>query len=289
MRIFVAGAEGQVATCLKRVGGETVETFGRARMDLLDADAVQAAVDAYQPDVVINAAAYTAVDKAETDRDAAFALNATGAETLARATAAHGCPILHLSTDYVFDGSKPAPYSETDPTGPLGVYGQSKLAGEQAVAAANLRAFILRTAWVYSPYGANFLRTMLNLAASRPRIGVVADQLGNPTSALAIAEALLEMARSEKLADPAHAGVYHLTAQGEASWADFATEIFRQSAALGGPAAEVDRITTAEFPRPAPRPANSRLNCDKLAAVFGLRLPDWRLSMTSCLRDPIFR
>ena len=186
--------------------------------------------------------------------------------------------MLQVSTDYVFDGAKPSPYVEGDPVGPLGVYGRSKLAGERAVAAANPRHAILRTAWVYAPYGANFVRTMLRIAGNKPEVGVVADQRGCPTSALDIATTLLGVAARMASApgDPELCGVFHMAARGEAVWADVAEAVFAASRAKGGPSATVRRITTADFPTQAARPANSRLDCTKLERVYGLVLPEWR-------------
>jgi len=250
-------------------------------LDLAEPSGIAAALAAARPDVVVNAAAYTGVDKAESERDLAFAVNGAGAGAVATAARALGVPLIHISTDYVFDGSKPAAYVETDPTAPLGVYGASKLAGEQAVLAAYPGAVICRTAWVYSPFGANFVKTMLRLAETREELGVVADQIGNPTSALDIADAVLTLARRLKDDPAAETGIFHMSGSGEASWADLAEAIFGASAAHGGPTARVRRITTADYPTPAPRPANSRLDCRKLAEVHGLSLPDWRPSLAA--------
>lgn len=283
MRIAVSGREGQVVRALiERAAwrGHEIVALGRPQLDLADPATVLPALTAARPELVISAGAYTAVDKAESEADAAFAVNADGARAMARAARELGVPLVHLSTDYVFDGAKAAPYAESDPVGPAGVYGASKLAGERAIAEEyGANSAILRTAWVYSPFGANFLKTMLRLAGDRDEVGVVADQLGNPSSALDIADALLGVA--ERLqADPAAdlRGIFHMTAQGEASWADFAEAIFAASAAQGGPHARVRRIATAEYPTPARRPANSRLDCSLLASAYGIRLPDWRQS-----------
>jgi len=294
MKIAVTGKTGQVALALserasgaERAGsGAEVALLGRPELDLAAPASIAAAIAAVRPDVVVNAAAYTAVDQAETQRDTAFAVNGAGAGAVAAAAWALGVPLIHISTDYVFDGGKPAPYAEGDATAPLGVYGASKLAGEAAVLAAHPAAVILRTAWVYSPFGGNFVKTMLRLAATRddsnvPReIRVVADQIGNPTSALDIADGVLALAQRLVAAPAAAAGVFHMAGSGEASWADLAVAVFAASAAQGGPAAKVHRISTADYPTPAPRPANSRLNCAKLAQAYGLRLPDWRASVT---------
>jgi len=283
MKLVVTGVSGQVAQSLadRAPPGVTVIALGRPAIDLADPAGIAPALARLDADVVVNAAAYTAVDKAESDRDAAFAVNATGAGAVAGAAQALGLPLIHLSTDYVFDGAKAGAYVETDQPCPTGVYGASKLAGEAAVLAAHPGAVIARTAWVYSAFGANFVKTMLRLAASRDELGVVADQIGNPTSAGDIADGLLQIAANllARRGDRALAGVFHMTGHGEATWADLAEAVFAASAARGGPAALVRRITTAEYPTPARRPANSRLDCAHLAAVHGVRLPDWRGSV----------
>ncbi|MEH6488039.1 dTDP-4-dehydrorhamnose reductase [Hyphomonas oceanitis] len=287
--ILVAGRSGQVARALAATplpAAVKLVALGRPDLDLLDPNSITRAMDRVLPDLVINAAAYTAVDQAETDDANAFALNADGAAHLAKAAAERGAPILHLSTDYVFDGSKSGPYVETDPVAPLGVYGASKLAGEKAVAAANPDHLILRTAWVYSAVGKNFVKTMLRLADTRDEVGVVADQVGNPTSAADIAWALIAMAQRIRSGPAAYVpGVYHMTATGDASWADFAEAIFAASAALGGPSANVNRIGSSEFPAPVKRPGNSRLDCGRLSAAFGVTLPDWQGSTLACVTE----
>jgi dTDP-4-dehydrorhamnose reductase len=285
MRLVVTGVSGQVALSLadRAPAGVTVLALGRPAIDLADPAGIAPALAQLDAEVVVNAAAYTAVDKAESDREAAFAVNATGAGAVAGAAHALGLPLIHLSTDYVFDGAKATAYLETDSPCPTGVYGASKLAGETAVMAAHPGAVIARTAWVYSPFGANFVKTMLRLAASRDDLGVVDDQIGNPTSAGDIADGLLQIAANllARRDDPALAGLFHMTGSGEASWADLAEAVFAASAARGGPTARVGRITTAQYPTPARRPANSRLDCARLAAVHGVRLPDWRPSVDS--------
>lgn len=290
-KVLVAGASGQVARALVDTApADTVDlvALGRPQMDLADWPSVEAAVRAVAPDIVINAAAYTGVDQAESEETAALLINAEGAGFLASAAAKAGAPILHLSTDFVFAGDKSSPYLETDPVGPTGAYGRTKLAGERAVADANPRHAILRTAWVYSPYGKNFAKTMLRFGETREEVGVVHDQRGNPTSAHDIAEGLWRIARQIVDApDTLSPGIFHMTSTGEASWAEFAEEIFRLSAALGGPVARVRRITTAEFPTPTRRPANSRLDCTKLADAFGLILPHWQASTHTCVEQLI--
>ncbi len=282
MKLAVTGTSGQVVRALieRAPAGVMVVALGRPAIDLADPAGIAPALAAIGADAVVNAAAYTAVDKAETDRDAAFAINAAGAGAVAAAARTLGLPLIHISTDYVFDGTKRAPYVETDRPAPTGVYGASKLAGEVAVTAAHPDAVIARTAWVYSPFGANFVKTMLRLAATRDELGVVADQVGNPTSALDIADAVLAIAANllARPDDPTLRGVFHMTGSGEASWADFAAQVFAASVARGGPVARVKPIATTEYPTPARRPANSRLDCSRLAAAHGVRLPDWRVS-----------
>jgi len=283
MRIVVTGKSGQVVTAIIERGASSgVEIFavGRPEFDLANANAGLSAIADAKPDVIVSAAAYTAVDKAESDEQCAELSNVGGPAAIARLAADLSVPVVHLSTDYVFDGAKKVPYIETDPTNPLGVYGRTKLAGEQAVAAATPNHTILRTAWVYSPFGKNFLKTMLRVGAERNSLNVVNDQIGNPTSALDIADAVIKVSRnlythpdSEELR-----GLFHLTGTGDASWADFATEIFAVSSGLGGPASEVVPITTADYPTPAQRPANSRLLTAKLRHVHGVVMPAWQTS-----------
>ncbi|WJS99124.1 dTDP-4-dehydrorhamnose reductase [Novosphingobium humi] len=279
MRIAVTGKSGQVVTSLIDRAGMGIEiiALGRPELDLGDPGSVGPAIAAARPDVVVSAAAYTAVDRAESEEEVAFAINGAGAGAVSAAARALGVPVIHISTDYVFDGTKPEPYVESDPVAPLGAYGRSKLAGERAVIAAAPDAVILRTAWVYSPFGANFVKTMLRLAQTRDELGVVADQIGNPTSARDIADAVLAIAfQLYNAPETAPRGIFHMTGTGEGSWADLAEVVFAASAALGGPSAQVRRITTADYPTPAARPANSRLCCDRLAGAYGLRPRPWR-------------
>ena len=284
MRIAVTGREGQVARSLAESGpgrGHEIVLLGRPTLDLLDPMTIGPAIRAARPDAVINAGAYTAVDRAESEPEIAEAVNGRGAGVVADVARDLGVPILQVSTDYVFDGTKSLPYVETDPTGPLGAYGRSKLLGERLVADTHPRHAILRTAWVYAPFGANFVRTMLRLGATRDEVGVVADQHGCPTSALDIAGTLLAIA--ERMAadpsDAALAGIFHMTARGEAVWADVAAATFAASTKRGGPSARVKRIATADYPTPARRPANSRLDGGKLQRTYGLALPQWQVSL----------
>ncbi len=285
--ILVFGRNGQVARELARLGeatGRAMTFAGRDRLDLADLAGVEALIATTAPDAVINAAAYTAVDRAEREPDDAFALNRDFPAAIAAACAARTIPLVHFSTDYVFDGTSPRPYVETDPTHPIGVYGASKLAGEQAVTAASGPAVILRTSWVYSAYGTNFVKTMLALAAHRAEVSVVADQIGRPTWARDCAEAAL--AAVDALAGaPELAGLYHLSGAGDASWADLAAAVFAESAQRGGRTAKVRPITTAEYPTPARRPANSRLDCGKIEAAGLWRLRSWRESLAACMTE----
>jgi dTDP-4-dehydrorhamnose reductase len=233
--------------------------------------------------VLVSAAAYTDVNKAESEPDVAECINGQAAGLLAARARALGIPIIHLSTDYVFDGEKPGPYRENDPLNPLSAYGQSKAKGEQAVAAAHPRHVIVRTSWVYSPFGRNFVRTMLDIARRHPEIRVVSDQVGNPTAAADIATAILSVARQLRGDDDQRYGLFHMSATGTASWAEFATAIFKASAERGGPSARVVPISTAEYPTPAKRPRNSRLDCSKIANTYGITLPDWRTSLGPCI------
>jgi dTDP-4-dehydrorhamnose reductase len=285
IRIAVTGSKGQVATSLLERAGPKAEVvaLGRPVFDLTDRAAVLAGLEAARPDIVVNAAAYTAVDKAEVEEAVATRVNGDGAGHVAEAAARLGVPLMHLSTDYVFDGALDRPYREDDPTAPTGAYGRSKLAGEKLVTERCEDSVVLRTAWVYSPFGANFVRTMLRLNETRDGVGVVADQRGNPTSALDIADALIAIAvRVKDDASLALRGVFHLTGSGEATWADFAEAVFREAAARGRRQTHVKRIATADYPTPARRPANSRLDNEKLARVYGVRLPEWRQSVVDC-------
>lgn len=289
MRVIalVAGQNGQVARSLAALSSRDVEfvTVGRPELDITDAASVARVIERVEPAVVVNPAAYTAVDKAESASDAAFSVNHIGARNVAEAAASANLPVIHFSTDYVFAGDKKGRYSEDDPPGPTGVYGRSKLAGEAAVAAVNPAHVILRTAWIYSPYGANFLKTMLGLAAERDVLRVVGDQQGTPTYAPDIAVGVAAVI-GRIVADP-HGldwrGVFHMVAQGETDWAGFAETIFAVSSALGGPSAAVERIRTADYPTPARRPANSRLETAKLRRIFQHELPDWRNGVERCL------
>ena len=280
MRLAVTGSRGQLASALLEAAqarDAEVVTLCRPRFDLANALSVAEAIGSLDADVLINAAAYTAVDRAETEEAAAFAANASGAGFVARACAARGIPIIHLSTDYVFDGRKDAPYVETDLTSPVSVYGKSKLAGEVQVARASAEHIILRTAWVHSPFGANFVKTMLRLGKEREEISVVSDQLGTPTYAPHLAAAIVTIAQRILAAPGSTAwGVYHCANEGEGTWHDVAITAFQASLVLGGPFARVRPIPSSKYPVAAKRPMNSRLDSTKLADAFAVRLPTWQ-------------
>ncbi|WLD99238.1 dTDP-4-dehydrorhamnose reductase [Agrobacterium leguminum] len=281
MRLAVTGKNGQVVSALLALASAELEivALGRPELDLAQPETVLKALREVKPDVVVSAAAYTTVDKAESEQDIAFAVNRDGARAVAQAASDIGIPIIHLSTDYVFDGTKATAYVENDPTGPTSVYGRSKLEGERAVSEATDNYVVLRTAWVYSEYGNNFVKTMLRLSENRDEINVVADQFGCPTSANDIAAAVVTIAR--KLVEdssPPLRGVFHLSGTGETNWANFAKQIFVLSAENGGKSIVVNDITTEQYPTPARRPANSRLDCSKLEEVYGIKLPSWQTS-----------
>lgn len=284
--ILITGGRGQLASALARLARVPVHLVGRPDFDFDRPETIAACFRAANPSLVVNAAAYTAVDAAEKDQDAAFRANRDGPAALARLCRDAGIPLIHVSTDYVFDGTKPSPYLETDPTGPQGVYGASKLAGEQAVLASGAQAIILRTAWVYAAEGKNFLLTMLNLGKTRDRLTVVADQHGCPTAAADLADAILAIA--ERIGrdgwEERFGGVFHASGTGETTWHGFAAAIFDEAARLGAKVPVVEPIPTSAYPTPAKRPANSRLDCDRLAAVFGLRLPPWHDSVVRTVR-----
>lgn len=288
--LLVLGRSGQVARELAKLRAPPGYEFGfvgREECDLSSTDA-GALVKARRPAAVINAAAYTAVDRAESEPEAAFRLNRDMPATASAACTRLGVPFVHFSTDYVFDGNKPTPYVETDPIAPAGVYGRSKAEGEAAVLQSGARAAVLRTSWVYSAYGANFVKTMLRLAADREEVGVVADQQGRPTWAADCARGALMAARALIEGRAEAADVFHLAGEGDATWADFAEEVFAQSAARGGASARVRRIRTEDYPTPARRPANSRLETDKLQRTFSWAPGPWKASLAACLSEMEF-
>lgn len=288
IRLAVTGLTGQVVSALIARAPKNVEiiALGRPQLELGRRDTVLASFKTIHCDAIINAAAYTTVDKAESEPALAMRINGEGAGFVAEAAAALNLPLLHLSTDYVFSGELEHPYREDEPTGPTGAYGRSKLEGEKRIAAIHPNHLILRTAWVYSPYGANFLKTMLRLGETRNEVGVVSDQIGNPTSALDIADALFLISRriiEDK--SPELRGVFHIAGQGEASWADFATRIFEAASRHGRGETKVKRITTEDYSTPAKRPLNSRLDTGKIKSHYGISLPDWRNSVETCVQQ----
>lgn len=285
MKVFVAGAAGQLARALvdRAPSDAQLLALGRPELDLERREGAHRIAE-FAPDAIINAAAYTAVDAAESDSGHAFAINRDGAAWLAGIAAQRKIPFLHVSTDYVFDGAKDEAYTEDDAPNPQTAYGRTKRAGEEAVLTTHPTALIFRTAWVYSPYGQNFVKTMLRLAAERESLRVVNDQIGNPTSAHDIAAALLDIAGQVMRRDDHPGGIYHLAASGETTWFGFAEAIMRLAGDLGGRTIPVAPIATSDYPTPAKRPANSRLDCGKLDRDFGLRLPGWRESLAVAMR-----
>jgi dTDP-4-dehydrorhamnose reductase len=277
LRLLVFGRTGQVATELLRLAGPglAVEALGRDRADLSEPNACAAAIDRAEADVVVNAAAWTAVDRAEVEEDAAHVVNAAAPGAIALACAARRMPFLHVSTDYVFDGSGETPRAEDAPVAPLNAYGRSKLAGERAVAAAGGQHVVLRTSWVFAGHGSNFVATMLRVGATRSRLTVVDDQVGGPTPAAAIAAALVAIARAFG-EGRGRSGIYHFAGAPDASWRGFAEAVFD---AAGGPRPEVAAIRTADWPTPAARPLNSRLDCARIAQDYGVGRPDWRAAL----------
>ncbi|WP_149139804.1 dTDP-4-dehydrorhamnose reductase [Gemmobacter caeruleus] len=278
MTLLIFGQTGQVARELARRAPDA-RFLGRAEADLSDPAACAAAIRAQRPDAVINAAAWTAVDKAETEEEAATLVNGAAPGAMAQACADLDIPLVHISTDYVFDGAGTLPFRPSDPTAPLGAYGRSKLAGEVAVRASGARHVILRTSWVFSAHGANFVKTMLRLGADRPALRVVADQIGGPTPADAIAAACLTLA--DALREGAAGGTHHFAGAPETSWAGFARETF----ALAGLPVTVEDIPSDAYPTPARRPLNSRLDCSALAADFGIMQPDWRAALAHVITE----
>jgi len=277
--ILVFGQTGQVARELQRLAPHAV-FLGREQADLTDPSACAAAIRARQPAAVINAAAWTAVDRAEAEEPAAQVVNADSPGAMARECAALGVPMIQLSTDYVFDGAGTRPFAPADPTAPLNAYGRSKLAGEQAVRAAGGAHVILRTSWVFSAHGGNFVKTMLRLGAERDELTIVADQIGGPTPARAIASACLTLAEALRQ-NPALSGTHHFTGTPATSWADFARAIMDQA----GLRAHVRDIPTSAYPTPARRPLNSRLDCSLLTAQFGITQPDWRTHLAEVIAE----
>jgi dTDP-4-dehydrorhamnose reductase len=287
MKILVFGAGGQIGREVCRAAWPpryTLLPLDRKAVDITKSAAVSAMLDRETPDLAINLAAFTAVDRAESEPEAAWAVNCAGAAHIAAACDESATPLIHLSTDYVFDGRKAEPYREEDAVGPLGVYGRSKEAGERAVRAAAARHVILRTAWVFGAYGANFVKTMLRLAAQRPVLRVVADQRGCPTAAADIAAALIVIAEYIERSEAKWA-TYHFVGAGAASWHGFAEAIFDLAAPQPAARPQVEPISTDQYPTPARRPMNSVLDCRKIAEAFGIQPPPWRVGLASVIRE----
>ncbi len=285
MKILITGQHGQVSRelQLRLQGLGELIVLGRDQLDLADADQIRQHVRAHRPGLIINAAAHTAVDLAESEPDAAFAINAIAPGILAEEAKALGIPLIHYSTDYVFDGSKPAPYTETDTPNPLGVYGQSKLAGEQAITAVGGEHLILRTSWVYSNHGKNFLLTMQRLLQEKPQMRIVADQIGAPTWAGSIANSTRALIERWQAGEPGEWGIYHLTAGGETSWFGFAQAIGKHLREQDKACAELEPIPSSAYPTPAQRPLNSRLDCSRLLQQWHVSQPHWQDALRECL------
>ena len=285
LNILISGKTGQVAVELQKhlAGLGNLIVLGRDVLDLSQPEQIRAQVRAHKPDLIIIAAAHTAVDQAESEPELAFAINAIAPGVFAEEAAALGIPLIHYSTDYVFDGSKPAPYTEDDATNPLGVYGKSKLAGELAIAASGAQHVILRTSWVYSTHGKNFLLTMQSLLQERPELRVVADQIGAPTWAGTIARSTRALIERWQAGDAGAWGTYHLTASGETSWFGFTQAIAAHLSAQGKTCATLEPIPASAYPTPAARPQNSRLDCSKLAREWAVTQPDWEAALSECV------
>ena len=287
LNILISGKTGQVAVELQKhlAGLGNLIVLGRDVLDLSQPEHIRAQVRAHKPDLIIIAAAHTAVDQAESEPELAFAINAIAPGVFAEEAAALGIPLIHYSTDYVFDGSKPAPYTEDDATNPLGVYGKSKLAGELAIAASGAQHVILRTSWVYSTHGKNFLLTMQRLLQERAELRVVADQIGAPTWAGTIARSTRALIERWQAGDAGAWGTYHLTASGETSWFGFTQAIAAHLSAQGKTCATLEPIPASAYPTPAARPQNSRLDCSKLAREWGVTQPDWEAALSECVAE----
>ena len=286
LRIAVTGLAGQVVSALFERAARDVEliALGRPQFDLAVRSAVSSSLRASRCNAIISAAAYTSVDRAESEPDIAMLINGDGAGYVAEMAAELRVPLVHLSTDYVFDGKLDRPYVESDLTKPTGAYGSSKLSGEQKIATIHPNHAILRTSWVYSPFGVNFVKTMLRVGQTRDEVSVVDDQIGNPTSALDIADSTLAIVQ-RLCADPAQElrGVFHMTGAGSATWADLAELVFAEAEKHRRKRPRVNRILTKDYPTPARRPANSRLDNSKLQSVYHLTLPPWRQSVANCV------
>ncbi|MEL7557768.1 dTDP-4-dehydrorhamnose reductase [Stutzerimonas chloritidismutans] len=287
MKILITGSAGQLSRELQlALAGEgKVLALGHKLLDLAEPTQIRRQVRLLRPDLIVNAAAYTAVDSAQGDRERAFAVNATGPGVLAEEAAALGVPLIHYSTDYVFDGSKTEPYREEDLPAPLSVYGASKLAGEQAIQAVGGDHLILRTSWVYSLHGRNFLLTMQRLLQERDALSVVDDEIGAPTWAGTIAQVTAEIVRKRRSGSGGPGGLYHLTASGETSWYGFACHIAQHLQNQGRLRARIEPVRSADYPTAAQRPLNSRLSCARLQHDWQVTLPNWETALQQCLGD----
>ena len=287
MKVLINGRHGQVSHELQRRLGAVGEliVLGRDQLDLAQPDQIRRQVQNIRPDLIINAAAHTAVDLAESEPQAAFAINAVAPGVLAEEALALDIPLIHYSTDYVFDGRKAGLYTEDDAPNPLGVYGKSKLAGEQAIRDVQGKHLILRTSWVYSTHGRNFLLTMQRLLQEKPELRVVADQIGAPTWAGTIANSTLALIERWQANEVADWGTYHLTAHGETSWFGFAQAIGEALRQQGKPCARLIAIPSSDYPTPAARPLNSRLDCSRLQRDWGVSQPDWQTALRECLAE----
>jgi dTDP-4-dehydrorhamnose reductase len=285
LRILISGQHGQVSQALQQSLADLGEliVLGRDRLDLSQPESIRAVVREIKPDLIINAAAHTAVDQAESEPQLAYAINAISPGVFAEEAAALGIPFIHYSTDYVFDGSKDGMWNEADAPNPLGVYGSSKRAGEQGIAAAGGQYLVLRTSWVYSLTGRNFLLTMQRLLQEREKLSIVADQIGAPTWAGTIAQSTRELIERWRDGMPGAWGVYHLTASGQTSWFGFAQAIGEQLTKAGKPCATLEPIPSSAYPTPALRPLNSRLDCSLLQRQWGVTQPDWHDALLECL------
>ncbi|MBP5095255.1 dTDP-4-dehydrorhamnose reductase [Pseudomonas protegens] len=287
LKILISGQHGQLSRELQQRLGDLGElvVLGREQLDLSHPEQIRQQVRAIRPDLIINAAAHTAVDQAQSEPELAFAINATAPGIFAQEAFELGVPLIHYSTDYVFDGSKETPYVEDDEPNPLSVYGESKLAGERAIRLVQGQHLILRTSWVYSSHGKNFLLTMQRLLQEKPELRVVADQIGAPTWAGTIATSTRALIERWRAGQAGAWGTYHLTAHGETSWFGFAQAIGEQLLAMDKPCAVLEAIPSSAYPTPAPRPLNSRLDCSRLAREWGVVQPDWHTALRECLAE----
>ena len=288
MKVLITGAQGQVGKELTQIANEKgfdVVAASRVDLDITQAQSVENYITQCQPDIVINAAAHTAVDKAESEQDLAFAINRDGAKNIAGACKKQNIPLLHISTDYVFDGTRSEPYSEDDSISPLGIYGESKWQGEEAIRQNLNDHLILRVAWVFGAQGNNFVKTMLRLGEDRDELNVVADQFGGPSPAKNIAQILIDLVERYKKDGTLAWGTYHYCGNSKTTWYDFAKEIFKQAFELGllNKEVKVNPITTAEYPTAAKRPGNSMLDCSKLKTTFGIEMPEWKEALKQVL------